>query len=150
MLFNRKTRIRDIGLFFAIFLTIFWLIYRSNDSDLQKRQRFIRSVKISVIVSIAILGMPSSAYPKKDSNFLPGAEGFTPPLSRPAPSNNRHFGSKPTIGMGGSNPGSGGGSSNPGSGGEGGSCPAISTSKSTPGVVYDTLTQGHKTKKQKA
>ena len=39
------------------------------------------------------VGIPSPAH-AKDIRFLPEAEGFTPPLSRPAPNNHGHFGSK--------------------------------------------------------
>jgi hypothetical protein len=56
----------------------------------------VLSVKIALIITFG-LSSPAGA---KDSGFLPGADGFTPPLSRPAPNNQGYFGSKTTSSSG--------------------------------------------------
>ncbi len=85
---NKKT----LGLVLIMFLGIFWFIFRSIDSDIKGLKRFVLSVKLALIITFGFLS-PADA---KDSGFLPGADGFTPPLSRPAPNNQGYFGSKTT------------------------------------------------------
>lgn len=85
---NKKT----LGLFLVMFLGAFWFISRSIDSDIKDLKRFVLSVKLALIITF---GLSSPTY-AKDSGFLPGADGFTPPLSRPAPNNQGYFGSKTT------------------------------------------------------
>lgn len=85
---NKKT----LGLFLVMFLGAFWFISRSIDSDIKGLKRFVLSVKLALIITFGL----SSPTDAKDSGFLPGADGFTPPLSRPAPNNKGYFGSKTT------------------------------------------------------
>ena len=89
---NKKT----LGLVLIMFLGIFWFIFRSIDSDIKGLKRFVLSVKLALIITFGFLS-PADA---KDSGFLPGADGFTPPLSRPAPNNQGYFGSKTTSSSG--------------------------------------------------
>ena len=85
---NKKT----LGLFLVMFLGVFWFIYRSRDSDLKGLKWFVLSVKLALIITLSLLS-PADA---KDSEFLPVADGFIPPLSKPAPNNQGYFGSKKT------------------------------------------------------
>lgn len=89
---NKKT----LGLFLVMFLGAFWFISRSIDSDIKGLKRFVLSVKLALIITFGL----SSPTDAKDSGFLPGADGFTPPLSRPAPNNQGYFGSKTTSSSG--------------------------------------------------
>ena len=84
----------SIVLFFTIFVGIFWFIYRSKDFDHKGFKRFIISIKIALVMALSLLS-PAHA---KDGGFLPGTEGFTPPISRPAPNNHRYFSSKTGTG----------------------------------------------------
>jgi hypothetical protein len=54
------------------------------------------ALKLAVIITFSLLS-PADA---KDNGFLPGADGFTPPLSRPVPNNHGYFGSKTTSSSG--------------------------------------------------
>ena len=57
-----------------------------------------KSKKITVVICLGVLIILGNVEPAeaKDNWFLLGAEGFTPPLSRPAPNNQGYFGSKTT------------------------------------------------------
>ena len=85
---NKKT----LGLFLVMFLGAFWFISRSVDSDIKGLKRFVLLVKLALIITFGL----SSPTDAKDSGFLPGADGFTPPPSRSAPNNQGYFGSKTT------------------------------------------------------
>lgn len=95
-----------------MFLGAFWFISRSIDSDIKGLKRFVLSVKLALIITFGL----SSPTHAKDSGFLPGADGFTPPLSRPAPNTQGYFGSKTTSSSGGApkkDPNGNGASQNP-------------------------------------
>jgi hypothetical protein len=91
-----KANRRTLGLFLLMFAGVFWFVFRSIDSDKKGLKRFVLSVRIALSITFCLL---SPAY-AKDSVFLPGVDGFTPPLSRPAPNNKGYFGSKTTNSSG--------------------------------------------------
>lgn len=108
-----KVSKKDLGWFLVMFLGVFWFIYRSIDSDIKGLKRFVLSVKLALIIIFSL----SSPVDAKDSGFLPGADGFAPPPSRPAPSNSGYFGSKTTSSSSGApkkDPNGNGTSQNPG------------------------------------
>jgi len=84
---NKKTHIIP---FFLILLTVFVVAYKN--SNVKGFRRFLISLKLAVILTFSLVS-PADA---KDNGFLTGADGFTPPLSRPAPNNYGYFGSKTT------------------------------------------------------
>ena len=88
----------------------------------------------------------------KDNWFLPGAEGFTPPISRPGQSSSGYSDSRPARGASGQNTGGGGsgGNPNPSSGSKAGSCSSNPTPKAKLEVMNYGLGSPPKTKKQKA
>jgi hypothetical protein len=63
---------------------VFVFIYVAKNSNIRGTRRYFISLKIAFIL---LFGFSSSAN-AKNSGFLPGADGFTPPLSRPAPNFN--------------------------------------------------------------
>jgi len=124
------------GAFVGTFLGFFWLAYKY--SDLKGLKRFVLSVQIAGLLTLASFGSTATA---KDTGFLPGAEGFPPPLARPAPSSHGHFGSKTASSNSGSpkkGPGSGSTSSSCRNPGQKKQCDLIeieSKIKDDPGLV---------------
>jgi hypothetical protein len=79
------------GVLVIAFLGFFLSAYKY--SDLKGFKRLVVAFKIAIFLMVISLS-PANA---KDSGFLAGAEGFTPPpppLSRLAPNNPGYFGSK--------------------------------------------------------
>ena len=114
----------------------------------------VKSKRIIVVICLGVLLIFGNAEPAeaKDNWFLPGAEGFTPPIHRPGRSSHGYSGSRTATGASGQNPGGGGsgGNSNIGSENEVGSCSSNPTPKATPEVTHSGLGSPPKTKKQKA
>lgn len=110
-----------------------------------------KSKIIMVVICLGVLLIFGNAEPveAKDNWFLPGAEGFTPPISRPGQSSRGYSDSRPASGQ---NPGGGGsgGNPNPSSESQAGSCSSNPTPKATPEVMNYGLGSPPKTKKQKA
>jgi hypothetical protein len=89
---SRKS-IFSSGVLVIAFLSFFLSAYKY--SDLKGLRRLVVAFKIAIFLMVSPLS-PANA---KDSEFLPGSEGFTPPrppLSRLAPNNPGYFGSKTT------------------------------------------------------
>ena len=109
-----------------------------------------KSKRIMVVICLGVLFIFGNAEPAgaKDNWFLPGAEGFTPSISRPGESSRGY--SRPARGASGQNPGGSGENPNPSSGGEAGRCSSNPTPKVTPEGINDGLGSPPKTKKQKA
>jgi hypothetical protein len=78
------------GVFIVTLRSFFWPTYKS--SNLKGLKRFVVLFNIALILTFGSLS-PADA---KDSGFLLGTEAFTPPLYKPAPNNQGHFGSKTT------------------------------------------------------
>lgn len=111
--------------FGATFVFFFWRAYRSSDQKGLKR--FLISIKMAVLVTLASLGAA------KDTSFLPGSDAFTSqtPIVRPTLSR-RSFGTETATGAAGSpKPGSGSGSSSSGSDSAGHS-PAVPNGRMAP------------------
>lgn len=88
---NKKTHLIS-G--FLILITVFLVAYKN--SNVKGFRRFLVALKLAVILTFNLLS-PADA---KDNGFLPVADGFTPPLSRPVPNNHGYFGSKTTSSSG--------------------------------------------------
>jgi hypothetical protein len=110
-----------------------------------------KSKRIMVVIFLEVLLIFGNVAPAeaKGDWFLPGAEGFTPPISKPVQSSPVYSGSKSASGQ---NPGGGGsgGNPNPSSKIEAGSCSSNPTPKATPELMDWGLGSPPKTKKQKA
>ncbi|MGK0326505.1 MAG: hypothetical protein ACJA2M_002996 [Polaribacter sp.] len=76
-------------LLFSILL-IFIFLYVGNNSELRGTKRLFISLKIAWFIIFGGLDFANA----KDNGIIPGVDGFTSSLSRPAPSNNRLFGSE--------------------------------------------------------
>jgi len=84
MKLSRKS-IFSSGVLVIAFLGFFLSAYKY--SDLKGLRRLVVAFKIAIFLMVSPLS-PANA---KDSGFLPGAGGFTPPLSRLAPHNQSKF-----------------------------------------------------------
>ncbi len=113
-----------------------------------------KSKRIIVVICLEMLLIFGNVEPAgaKDNWFLPGAEGFTAPISRPGQSSRGYSDSRPAKGASGQNPAGGGsgGNQNPSSGSDAGSCSSNPTPKAAPEVMNYGLGSPPKTKKQKA
>ena len=113
-----------------------------------------KSKIIIVVICLEILLIFGNVEPAgaKDSWLLPGAEGFTPPISRPGQNSRGYSDRRPARGASGQNPAGGGsgGNPNPSSGSDAGSCSSNPTPKAAPEVMNYGLGSPPKTKKQKA
>ena len=113
-----------------------------------------KSKIIIVVICLEMLLVFGNVEPAgaKDNWFLPGAEGFTAPISRPGQSSREYFDGKPARGASRQNSAGGGsgGNPNPSNGSDAGSCSSNPTPKAAPEVMIHGLGSPPKTKKQKA
>ena len=77
---------------FLILITVFLVVYKN--SNVKGFRIFLISLKLAVIIAFSLVP------PAKDNGFLPGADGLTPPISRPLRRNYGLFGSKITSSSG--------------------------------------------------